>query len=522
MTRTFTFKNKVRKLRPRNQWIPLLVSKITRKPRKIVTAGIDFHWSGKLWTHNVFRIFELVIGAPGKIKPSVASWMDEEGGQYQAAYTFEAQIALFEAWVRSFKKEFAFEVVRIPQLQFAGMQIQGIPPMPYMLAIAHDADSGATNNSTPLTHVITGSNTLLIAGTTGDNSDNLSGLTYNSVSMTLAVKLNYTADRWNYLHSLIAPTTGSNSIAVTGLTYKSLMGVSYTGCAQSSVIDTTYSQMELVPGTTSTATMTVTASNCWLLGGVYAPGSVAGTGGSVVRTTDIGSMVLFDSNTTVGTGSQSISVTNGNFARLVLGLAFKPVITDLAVSVSDSLTITESVTMEITSSVNVNDAVTITESVTMDNSQLGGISVSDAITVTDVITGLEFVFIVSVFDAVTITESVTMDNSQLGDINVNDAITITESITVANSQLGDISVSDSITITESITVDFTFDISVSDNITISEDVQMQTSMGDISVFDAITITESVTMFTPDQLSGIAIMRSNQQQYPLGMDDNTIL
>lgn len=193
------------------------------------------------------------------------------------------------------------------------------------MAIAFDAASGATNNSTPLSHTCSGADRLLVVAITGDNADNLTGVTYAGVAMTLGVKLNYTADRWNYFYYLVNPALGANDIAVTGLTYKSITGISYTGVDQSSPIDSTYSNFFSAAGTTSVATLSVTASNCWLIGGTYAPGGYTVSGGSVIRTpSDIGAIVTFDSNATVGTGSQTVTVNNTSNPRLVLGLAIKP------------------------------------------------------------------------------------------------------------------------------------------------------------------------------------------------------
>ena len=59
---------------------------------------------------------------------------------------------------------------------------------------------------------------------------------------------------------------------------------------------------------------------------------------------------------------------------------------------------------------------------------------------------------VSVSEALTITESVTMSNSTLSGISVNDALTITESVAINNTTLGGISVNDALTITDVNTV----------------------------------------------------------------------
>lgn len=128
---------------------------------------------------------------------------------------------------------------------------------------------------------------------------------------------------------------------------------------------------------------------------------------------------------------------------------------------------------------------------------------------------------ISVNDALTITESVTL--TRVSNISVNDAITITESINTAFAM--GISVSDAITISESVTVENTQlgGISVNDALTVSENITSVASIPGISVFDSITISENVTITrTTFAYVGPANMRSDQQDWPLAMDDDTIL
>lgn len=170
----------------------------------------------------------------------------------------------------------------------------------------------------------------------------------------------------------------------------------------------------------------------------------------------------------------------------------------ISISVFDAISLTESATPDLTSFINVNDAISITESVTM-----------------------EFIFTINVFDAISLTESITITNTDLGGINVNDSITITEGVTVTNTNLGGISVSDSITITESVTMELNSFINVNDSISLSESATTEGNSF-ISVNDSITITESVTVDPDDPRRGFVKMRSNQQNYPIPMDDSRVL
>ncbi len=173
--------------------------------------------------------------------------------------------------------------------------------------------------------------------------------------------------------------------------------------------------------------------------------------------------------------------------------------TDFSIDVNDAVTVTESYTTELNSDINVNDAVTVTESLALD-----------------------FPLTVDLFDSVSVTESVTIENTNLGGINVNDAVAVAEDITIQNTELGPINVNDAVTITESISMEFIFNISVSDDVAISESISIALDLGSISVNDAVTITESVTVDPSDPTRGFVKMRSNQQSYPIPMDDNRVL
>ena len=161
-----------------------------------------------------------------------------------------------------------------------------------------------------------------------------------------------------------------------------------------------------------------------------------------------------------------------------------------APSVSDTVTITESVTSELTHNVNVNDTVTVSENV---NTSL--------------------IHTVNVNESITITENISVVSSVTLEINVNDSVTVSESITVENTNLGGVDVSDSVTITEFINAKFPSDIDVSDtvtidddtvffpgeifeNITLSEDVTVEFDDVTISVSETITVAEDITMFIP--------------------------
>lgn len=171
------------------------------------------------------------------------------------------------------------------------------------------------------------------------------------------------------------------------------------------------------------------------------------------------------------------------------------------ISVSDSSSITESVTVSIqsglsTPSPSVSDSSTITESLSVDVSD-PQITVSDSATITESasvsIESLVSDLSISVSDSSTVTESVTADVSD-PQVSVSDSASITEAVTVDVSD-PQVSVSDSSTITESTTVSIidasALAIGVSDPSTITESVVVDVSDPQIAVSEGATITESV-------------------------------
>lgn len=198
------------------------------------------------------------------------------------------------------------------------------------MAIALDATSGlqANGSSGNLTHTCTGPNLVLVAFIIGDIAgDNLTGVTYNGVAMSFGAKSQFPADRWVYVYTLVNPSTGANSIATTGLTYSQKGAISYTGCLQSSQPDSAASAT-VASSTTVTATTTVVTAGSWLSSLVYSAGASQVNGTGTIRGTQQsgGGISMFDSNAGVGTGSQSITLTQSAGAYNYAVVSIKPAI----------------------------------------------------------------------------------------------------------------------------------------------------------------------------------------------------
>ena len=204
------------------------------------------------------------------------------------------------------------------------------------MAIAFDASSGVTyvttGTSASLSHTCTGSDRILFVGVIGQiTTDVISGVTYNSVSMTLVDKILCPSDRYIYLYYLIAPATGTNNITVTASSSTDLAfgGVSYTGVDQTSPIDGTAKATATVTNSL-TSTVTTTTANDWIVSLFRNDGSAMSAGTSTTSrglTTGAGQFARnMDSNADRSSGSNSLQATSGGNANWAyVSAGFKPV-----------------------------------------------------------------------------------------------------------------------------------------------------------------------------------------------------
>ena len=169
------------------------------------------------------------------------------------------------------------------------------------------------------------------------------------------------------------------------------------------------------------------------------------------------------------------------------------------ISKTESITITESKTATLISDISKTESITISESKTLELNS--SISKSDSITITETV-ARTLVSLVNVSDSLTLSDNISILNFL--NISQTDSITLTESVTVTNSSLGNISVSDSISISESITFSVTNTISVSDSISLTESITILASqLGNISITDSISLSDLATL-TNTQLGGISV------------------
>ncbi|MCX6351397.1 MAG: PKD domain-containing protein [Bacteroidetes bacterium] len=198
--------------------------------------------------------------------------------------------------------------------------------------IAFDASSGAKSTGTTSlswSHTVCGFNPTLIVGIViKENVDLVTGVTYDSVSMTRVDRQVMNAlDGTGYMYILPNCSTGTHNIVVSLSSSKNIIAsaVSYTGTSSTqpdskSKSETTGGGNNNLSNTTST---TVVASNCWLVGvGFHEDANSSGLNNITSNKTDRMrqgakfynpsdfNIVSFDSDTIISTGSQSSIVSS--------------------------------------------------------------------------------------------------------------------------------------------------------------------------------------------------------------------
>jgi len=207
------------------------------------------------------------------------------------------------------------------------------------MAIAFDSSAGSFQGSTitlTYSHTCTGSNLILLVSVSTVTT-NITGVTYNGVSMTQITTVSNTAK--NYLFYLIAPTTGTNNVVVSagGSTLIMSSSSSYTGALQSSQPDA------FLATASNTETLSVVNSGCWIVsssahnngGGVtFSAGS-----GFTLRNQQISSgdgNAIQDTNGVVSTGNNTVSInTSFSTAPTIIGASIKvaPIVYPLTAAV---------------------------------------------------------------------------------------------------------------------------------------------------------------------------------------------
>jgi hypothetical protein len=246
--------------------------------------------------------------------------------------------------------------------------------------------------------------------------------------------------------------------------------------------------------------------------------------------------VSFISKTDAVTIGEAITETVVSFISKTDAVTIGEVVTQTLVSLiskTDSVTIGESVSQTLVNLTSQTDSITTGESLSI-SSTLGALSITDSITITETISMNEVSFIsktdavatgevvtrtlvnlVSKTDSVTTGESLSVV-ALLGSVSVTDSITVSETRTFMVESY--ISATDAVTATESFVVSRVSFVSVTDSVSITDSPSVASFLGNIVVTDSLHITETITMRVPAQTSGLAIMRSKSNEWPLAMDE----
>lgn len=165
---------------------------------------------------------------------------------------------------------------------------------------------------------------------------------------------------------------------------------------------------------------------------------------------------------------------------------------DYTVSVSDSITLTDTPTLGGVPNISVSQSITVTDTPTMEG--VPNVSVSDAISVTDTPTVLlpELdTYYISVNETVNVTDAPTLGG--VPNISVTESITVADTPTVTLAGDLNISVSESITVSENEFYGWVeLEVIVSETITVT-DLPAFNGVPNISVSDSITVTDTPTV-----------------------------
>ncbi len=289
------------------------------------------------------------------------------------------------------------------------------------MAITFDAASTSQTNSTgtfSFSHT-TAAGAIMLVG----SPSNVTGITYNGVSLSLldsytpifpsgtncpAIKV------W----ILSNPASGTNTVEVTTVDGASVGVVTLLGAreVQSSAVmsheDSANNQV-----VTWDPSVTTDHGNCWPISFLSFsnnfPRTLDADTGSTTRVNNLGTingrpMSVIDNNAVqVAAGTATIQTIFSGSSGFVTSITIG-ILPAMEISVSDSITIIDSVNVEILYDISVSDSITITESV-----------------------NLERTLDIIVNDSITITESVTIENPSLGDISVSENISISENLFAA-------------------------------------------------------------------------------------------
>lgn len=327
------------------------------------------------------------------------------------------------------------------------------------LAVGAIAAGAAAASQTASITIPAGSNVVLLVRWTSNQTGNhdITSMTYNGVALTQKQSVTPSGNAIESYALFVGTTDGNAHNLVVNYSPNDSGGMDWV--AYENVDQAAFDNTNFATDTTNgniTQALTSNVANCWV---ATLAADVDSSFTAVSGVSIYGSGQVFDSNGTVTAGSNNYTINRASGTRAWMWSMFSlaPAVSDLAPSVVDTVTITESVAMMVDDNPNVNDAVSVAESVTM-----------------------------------------------MVDLNpvVGEDIAVTESVTV-----------EVVTPTDPPTI--------IENITVGESVTVMIEQLVPEVHDDISVAESVTVAIAARPEGVTHLRSTEQQYPLMMDEDEI-
>lgn len=326
-----------------NRVLPYILATITQRQRQ----KVDIVWSKDSWTHNLFRLYEMIFWRgmrwTGKgwdairAETTTCVYRDKDGmiRSSHTCHSWESVVAHFEVWVRGGFPRLVPARIFIPALQTsAGFPI-GSGFIFFAIAFDQKSDGNVVaGTSLNVTHVCTGSNLILCSAVyvSTTATDRVTSITYNGSAGTRAKFLTNTGTGM-YWYTLVAPATGShtNALVLNSSCNASMYGVSYSGAAQTGQPDAVLSAMNTQAGTSIATALTTVANNAWHLAHTAARGGSAGnpTAGSNTIVRDNANLAFFDG---VFDGNAAVTPAGSNTLNVNSTLASSLQSNDISIS----------------------------------------------------------------------------------------------------------------------------------------------------------------------------------------------
>lgn len=308
--------------------LPWLLAKATGAPRYL--PRIEWAKEGEeSWTHNVFRLYELVFYRRYGIRPEVSAaavWTREGLVIIHKFHTLEAAIAHGEGIARqALKAAMSFELVALPRLVPAGANLSFGDRSPYLFAIANNASGTAAQSTVANTVTISinssGSERIVCSqgGGAWSSSGTITGVTHNAGALTLVDFTNPQGNTYQSGWYRVAQSTGAQNLVTTasstGRVLVNAAVTAYTGVNQDNPISGTPGK-GTATNTTLTVSTTPAVTGCWVVGaGMVGANTITASTGITSRSeldSANGSIIIGDSNGTVtGGASYSMTITCG-------------------------------------------------------------------------------------------------------------------------------------------------------------------------------------------------------------------